>query len=451
MTTTADQWWGSLLDSRFGIIRRLISETLPQNFPQSFHFISSTGADSTRWSDWLADERGAGYALHSRTAAVNAAVGEAIERYCGNLVPPTLRRAAASEFRDANIPHVDPEGLALYSPEQYAQRRFPFVSFNRSLVTDWIPGQDMTNLESNVWVPAALVYPTYPEYAYRSGLPVTNPVYQAGIAAGQDREAAELSALLEVVERDAMTLNWCAGGQLQPLTAPDGLHALFTGPDNTLEVRLFVFPNSFGACVVGALVRDQTTGRLALGSAARVRLEDAVRKAYGEALQLHLFMTDFDNPDGAYMSRIGDDSPLKPWRADRRYLDSYRPDLADVIEYGCHVQLFLDPRMQERFLTELEQSLGVAAEWTTDAGTGTPGADRQAIVEHMVEQGLTPVSVDVTTSDVEAAGTGARVVRVVVPGMYANSPVGRPFLGGDRLTATLAATGGYRLSTPLPH
>lgn len=71
------------------------------------------------------------------------------------------------------------------------------------------------------------------------------------------------------------------------------------------------------------------------------------------------------------------------------------------------------------------------------------------LLDRLADCGLPAVSVDLTTVDV-AAVSSVEVVRVVVPGACASSPLGRPFLGGSRLTAALVGGPGYR-RVPLPH
>ncbi|WP_322752535.1 hypothetical protein [Frankia sp. Cas3] len=56
---------------------------------------------------------------------------------------------------------------------------------------------------------------------------------------------------------------------------------------------------------------------------------------------------------------------------------------------------------------------------------------RQHYLDILAKRNLRAVSVDVTTSDVRAAGLA--VVRVIVPGLYCNPPAAFPYLGGDRL------------------
>jgi ribosomal protein S12 methylthiotransferase accessory factor len=118
---------------------------------------------------------------------------------------------------------------------------------------------------------------------------------------------------------------------------------------------------------------------------------------------------------------------MKPWRADRAYLDDFRADFRDVGDLECQMQLHLDPRAREtvrpwtlagpRRPLESVPSL-------PDRGLGT--------YQHLVERaGYEIVVVDLTTPDV--AASGLRVVRVVVPGLVSNFPAAFPFTGHRRL------------------
>ncbi|MFD4791772.1 YcaO-like family protein [Streptomyces sp. NPDC058459] len=444
-----------LTDPRTGIVRRLSRRPVPDHFPQGFELVASPLCDTTRFCPWPADSAGAGHAFADPDAALGAALGEAAERYCGNLVPDRLVRASYTELRRRGLRAVDPDSLALYGPQQYADPAFPLTAFTRDLTVEWTEGTDLAD-GGAVLVPASLVWVSYVSADVEPRGPRTNPVIQAGLAAGATYEDACLGALCEVVERDAMTIGWHGRAGLRVIRPPDWLDRFARGPHDRLTTRFLAFPSSFGPRVAGALVRDTVTGYLTLGVAARADEDAACLKAYGEALQLQLFTADYDDPTGPYMRAAADPrSPLKPWRAarDYGYGDAYRRDLRDVVDYGCHLQLYLDPRVQDAFERELQRALqeGTGGAEGAEAGRDTapeaaaPTLD--ALVARVGAAGHRAVVVDVTTPDVRAAGP--HVVRVVVPGLYSNTAAGLPFLGGTRLAAALA--GEPRRVLPLPH
>ncbi|WP_131766407.1 YcaO-like family protein [Candidatus Protofrankia californiensis] len=441
----------AILDPRTGIIRRIERNTIAPTLPPEFFMVTAVLSDTTRFSAWASDFAGAGYALLDESAAIGPAVGEAVERYCGNLVPAGLRRATFAELTASGCQVVDPRSVVLFSPTQYGSPRFPFVEFSEDFELEWVCGTQMPT-GAVVWVPANLVWVSYAHRAPARRVPFLNPVLSSGLAAGVDEAGAQWSALCQMVERDALTMAWHGRRPLREVIPPPWLAQLGAGAQGSLTTRFIEFPNEFGMIVIGALVFDETSGHLSMGAACRTTAEPAMRKALAEAFQLQMFVGDLDDPDGSYMRAARrPDSPLKRWRADRFYLDDCRDDLADIVEYCTHLQLFLDPRMQDRLEAELADSITGTVTWES-LDTGAPFAattDPLILAETLARAGHPVVSVDVTTEDVRP--TGMRVVHTLAPGLYSNSSVGLPFRGGTRLAEQLAAVGKPRRDFPLPH
>ncbi|MEZ0167014.1 YcaO-like family protein [Kineococcus sp. LSe6-4] len=418
-----------LVDHRTGIVRSLRAERVPVQFPAGFDLVTATLSDTTRFAPWAADPAGAGYALNDPAAVLGAALGEAVERYCGNAVPEGLAHGSARSLRAAGRRVLDLGALALFSAEQYAEPGFPAAPLDDDLEIEWASSVDGT------LVPASLVWPSYP--GSRRGFPLTNPVVQAGLAAGRTRADALTSAVREIVERDAMTLAWYGERGFTRVREPRWLRDLSRGPGGDLETRYVVLPQEFRIPVLAALVRDRVTGYLSLGTGVADDPVDAALKAFGEALQLQLVLRDHDDPETA-LGRVGGTpgSPLKAWRADRRYGQSYRPDRRDAIDYACHLQLHLDPAVQGEF----EERFAASIDGVVDLSDLRADADP---VRAVLDQGFDLLEVDLTTPDVRALGL--HVLRVVVPGTYSNSAVGLPFLGGTRLDVRRTTR------VPLPH
>lgn len=426
-----------LVDRRTGIIRELVDAVVPQHFPPEFKLIHSYASDSTRFSPWSSDSAGAGYCfdLGDRARPTAAAIGEAVERYCGNIVAKPIVRGLGRALIGTSI---DLSQLARFDAAQYARPQFPFVEPTENLEIDWTRGVDLI-AGSDIWVPAELVWGSYPHYVARTG-PVISPVAQAGLAAGPTTEFAIRNALREIVERDAMTLSWTGRRGVRIVTGvPEALLRL--GNHETLSTRWLAFESDFGIPVLGALVLDHRTGYSTMGTACHEDAQTAAFKSLGEALQLQLLSADYDDPEsGIGRAAASPTSPLAPWRADRRYADVYRSDFADVMDYGCHLQLHLDPEIQTRFDSELADA--VVGEVQLDSLTSH--ADTESV---LTTAGFRPAWVDLTTTDVLRAGL--HVVRVVVPGCLTNAAAGLPFLGSSRLVDSLA--GRAARTIPLPH
>ncbi|ABD13579.1 hypothetical protein ThrDRAFT_03790 [Frankia casuarinae] len=441
----------AILAPRTGIIRRIERNAIPATLPPEFTMYTAVLSDTTRFSAWASDFAGAGYALLDDDAALGPAVGEAVERYCGNLVPAGLRRATHKELTADRATVLDPRSVVLYSPAQYAGPYFPFTEYREDLELEWTSGTDLL-AGTPVWVPAQLVWVSYAHQAQARGFPYLSPVLSAGLAAGMDQRSAQWSAICQMIERDTLTMAWHGRRPLRAITPPPWIAQLAMGAYGSMTTRFVEFPNEFGLVVVGALVHDTATGYLTMGAACRTTTTPALRKALAEAFQLQMFVADLDDSDGPYMRAARNPhSPLKPWRADRRYLDDCRDDLADVVEYCTHLQLFLDSRLQDRLEAELAEALTGTIGWETlDRDARHAGVDDPTVLARTLADAGHPVtSVDVTTEDVRP--TGMRVVHTLAPGLYSNTSVGLPFLGGARLARQLAAAGTTRRDLPLPH
>lgn len=434
----------TLVDGRTGIVRLIRGQPMPPEFPPTLHVVESLVADTSRWSPWPSDPTCAGGVFWDRPAAEAAALGEAAERYSGNLVPPGMRSASYQDLRDRSEAAVDPESLALYGSGQYHWDGFPFVPFTRDLVVRWVVGTDLRT-RSAVLVPASLVWGTYFRSPPGSLEPCTNGVMYAGVAAGPTRAAAERSALLELLERDSMTLCWTSGGSTEEVIPAGWLATLARGPKSEFVTRFVLFPSLVGLPVLGALVTHELTGYVTLGTACRSDAVAAAMKALAEAFQLQLVARQLDDP-ASPLCRLARTRgcPLKPWREDRRYRASYRADRRDMTDLACSLQLHLDPSVWG----PLDPELGAGGR-VRMSDVAPDEADTATITARLADLGVSIVSVDVTTDDVRSLGL--HVVRLVAPGLYSNAPAATPFLGGTRLTAAMAGSGRRPRLEPLPY
>lgn len=422
----------ALVDSRLGLITRVVREPAIEGVPRAFVDVTAEVAATAQFASWIADQVTGGAALGDPERARAAAIGEAVERYCGNAVPDHLPVGSAASLTADGRRVLDLTALALYSDAQYAQPGFPFGPVTPDLNLSWVPGRDLRTGEQ-VWVPAALAYLNL--HRARPAEPAILCQAYAGIAAGDSVEQAEESALAELLERDAVTIWWASAAEAavievagDPVLAPVLADAWAAG----LEVTLLRIPCAFDVPVVGAFVDDPARGVVGFGSACRPTPAAAAEKALTEALVTYTNARELAAQDGAFWSavrsgRLAQD-PYRSWRADRGYRAAFRPDWRDMAVLDVNVQLYLDPVMQGEPLRRLRtprgrDRLGALPSVRGDARTG--------YLDRLRAQGLSAVSVDLTTSDV--ATTGLRVVRVVVPGLYHNAPAAFPLLGGHRL------------------
>jgi len=426
--------WRDLVDQRCGVLTRLELVPPEPEWPRHLVVAVSEVADTWRIAPWASDRVSTGTAFGSTSAALGAAIGEAIERYCGNFVPEDLRRATYEELVIAGAEAIDPGRLALYADWQLASPGCPFVAFARDLPVLWALGERM-DTGTAAYVPASLVWVNY-FLPPREAEPRTNFTMFAGIAAGRTRAEAEASALEELIERDATMIWWHSGAPAVGIRTDPELDALVAAErGGSIRYRLLQIRSVFGVPVVGALIEDDEHEVLGLGVAARCHPREAVQKALAEAVTLRTYALGLLDPEGVIWQSVAEGviegASFKPYRPDRRYADSYRDDFKDVTDLGCQSQIYLDPRMRQHL-----PRVRAPEEWTTleeIPGIAASGAEerRAAYLSLLARQQIEAFSVDLTTPDIRAAGL--HVVRVVAPGLYGNAPAAFQYYGGRRL------------------
>lgn len=428
-----------LVDPRLGLIRRVVRQ--PTALASCVGYAAHVSA-TDRFASWVADRVTGGAALDDEGRARAAAIGEAVERYCGNAVPDGLATASFTDLARAGRRAVDPEDVALHAASQYRRHGFPFVPLTRDLEVAWARGRDLMTGEE-VLVPASLVYLNYFR-GDRAAQPRTNLQAFAGIAAGRSAPHARRSALEEAIERDAATIWWLSGvsaTRLDLTGTPAFARVLAEASACDWEVSCVRIPTGLDVPVVGALVEDHRRGIVAFGTACRAAAEDAAAKALSEAIATHAAAMELADPASAFWQAVGAgravQHPHRPYRPDRAYRDGFRRDWRDLHDLDQNLQLFLDPRMQGTALGRLRGS----GEPTALASVPAVPPDRAVAtyLQRLGAAGLRAVALDLTTTDVAAAGL--HVARVVVPGLYSNAPAAFPLLGGRRLYEEPAAQG----------
>jgi ribosomal protein S12 methylthiotransferase accessory factor len=427
----------ALLDERTGIVVRLQHVRSRRVTSSLIRTVQSWVADMARLYPWANNVVNSGMSIGDDRTSEAIALGEGIERYCGNCVAEEdLRRSSYDALRRAGERAVDPASLVLYSPEQYAAPGFPFVSFTADLEIHWVRGRSLTRDEP-IWVPASLVFVNWYTGRHEGDAPL-HCAHYPGLAAGVDLDAALVNGIEEVIERDAMMVWWHSGRALPPVRLPATVAALFDEVPGDVAGRLFALDNEFGIPVMAAVVEDPRCPLRTMGFAARDTPLAAAVKAFLEAFGLQETARDLQKPDGVYW-RLAAGTPapqvVKSVRSDRRYLDDYRSDFRDVIDLWCQLQIHLDPRAYSR------EGPWSGAGPAVDI-TGLPALPARSVsdLRRAVEaRGYEIVYVDVTTPDV--ALTGMRVVRVLIPGLAPNFPTAFLPLGKGRLLAATAAEG----------
>lgn len=402
-----------------GIVRRLVDVAPVPGVPRRYRAVTAEVADARRLGAWPADRVSLGTAFGDVDAARAAAIGEAVERYCGNRVPPGLRTATAAELRAEGVRHFGPDDLPFFAPWQHERPGFPYRPFTDDVPIAWAEGVEDGE---PCLLPASWVHLNY-HSGQRRREPRLHHLNYAGIATGVDAHDAFRRGLLELVERDALERWWHLGAPTTGIDLADvpGLAAELDGCP--FQVHLVELPTEHPVACVAAVVVDPATGIVAGGGAARFDPVEACAKAVLEAVHTWIFTQGLLDRDG-WVFRSIDAGILAeglylPHRDDRRYRDAGWERVRDL---GAQVQWWLDPRVQDELLHRFTRPERVAAlPATTTLEDLTASLDRA---------GCRVATADLTTPDV--AETPLRVVRVCATGLIPNAPAAFRYLGLPR-------------------
>jgi ribosomal protein S12 methylthiotransferase accessory factor len=221
--------------------------------------------------------------------AAIGAVGECLERYCCAVYNHAdLRYASARELGPGA---VGMDRFELYTERQQAHPQFPFPRWHADLPIHWVPGRSLLD-GGDRWVPASLTYIPY--------VPSNQPGRQAdllalAVSSGQachtDPDAALLSGLCEVIERDAFMLVWSKKLSVPRLDVSGDaeLSALFDRYFACPGLAFHLFDLTLDVPVPTVLcIAEGQSARgpyLCVGAACRPNYRDAVVKAWMEAAQ----------------------------------------------------------------------------------------------------------------------------------------------------------------------
>lgn len=433
-----------LVDPVTGVIRRVREVLSHPRAPRDYVSLTAEVSDARRLGEWPADRVSLGTTFKDPAGARMAAIGEAVERYCGNFIPrlphPEFQETTHRWLRTQGHRVAALEDLPRYASWQLDDPGFPYQELDEDTETLW------TLCDDGTWMPSSLMHLNWRQSGFRH-LPRTHHLNYAGIATGQGTDDARGRGVLEVVERHALETWWhldlpTAG--IDPSSVP-GLEDHLVGGD--LDWWLVVMPNEF-APAVAALVHDPVTGIHAAGFSAKTCPAEAARKAVLEAVHTWIYSQGCVESDGWVFQAV--DAGLMArglyldHREDRRYLDDVGPRFSRVRDLGAHVQVWLDPRVQPlaaRFTDpihgthRLEELFGTG--WTAALGESTTVREMPDVDAQLARHGHRVLTKDLTTTDI--AETPLRVVRSFITGLVPNAPAafgyfGCPALGGGALS-----------------
>jgi ribosomal protein S12 methylthiotransferase accessory factor len=191
--------------------------------------------------------------------AIVPTLAEALERYCTSIFSTDQFVVATAGELGASA--LDLATLPVCSERELAHPRCPLMAPDKDAPMRWVKAISLLD-GKDVYVPAITVY-LHTGYAYRSEriwVPITT-----GCAAHVSYEQALLSAIMEVVERDALSVLWLQRLPLPKIEVdcvPDALEPYWTCYQrSSLQVEYFFFDatTELGIPIVYSIQRNRTS------------------------------------------------------------------------------------------------------------------------------------------------------------------------------------------------
>ena len=402
----------SIVDEEFGLVRWIAEVPQSPGDPKIFNYaVKLAATDEYLPLRCFTNNGGAGL---TREGAYRAALGEAVERYCSSaFFKEDLIFGTYAEIQRGGRA-IGPGDIALFHPAQ--REHIHYSWFTESTKLCWRLGRSLTHGDP-VYVPASLVHVPYYGFYRDEGEESIGPGISTGQASGYSEDAALLSGLYEVIERDAVSILW-----LNRLPVPKidvasspALAAIVAEhfERDGIECTLFDMTLDIAVPSVFALMIDRTgpTPMICTGGATHSNPEHAAEKALVEAAQTLQWARYLGKRDAPFI---------------------IEPDYANIDDFEKHVYLYGYGNRLRSFDFLIDSARTVALDSLPGAAYDSTADELRGVRTRVEARGYEVLAVDLTTVDV--AECGFSVAKVLVPQLQQLEGDHRHrFLGGPRI------------------
>jgi ribosomal protein S12 methylthiotransferase accessory factor len=145
---------------------------------------------------------GEGFSFESEELAALKALMEGFERFSLYTIEQPIFTSSINALQGE---YLHPSAVVGFSANQLSQPKFQQFHYDQDTEFGWVKGQSLSTKEQPTWLPAQLIYLTYPK-------PKTEPTIHfplsTGAAAGTSKERAIANGIYEIVERDAFMITY---------------------------------------------------------------------------------------------------------------------------------------------------------------------------------------------------------------------------------------------------
>lgn len=395
LTSQADgELFSVLVSPRVGIIRSLLRMSTDVVEPTPVVLYEARLSDfDFRGAEAKRTRAGVGKGK-TDDEAIKGAIGEAIERYCA--WQPNYEAILEASSKELGSRAISPPEFVMYSDTQYEKKEIPYRPFDEKRKVGWVRGRSLLE-DEDVFVPASLAYLGHFGQRVDEEMCLNT---SNGLAAGSSLDAAVLSGLYELIERDGFLITWMNKLSVAEINfdAPSGLpHYIRTFYQRFgIEIRVFNVTTDIPVYVMMGFAIDRSgdgpTAVVGLGCS--LDPVEALKKALLEVCQGRVSET---------------------WRYRQRSPHERIRSFQDVRKLEDHGALFAEPEMLGELAFLLETSRFQRLGDLANLSHGDVTADLTTCVKMLRETGSRVAYVDLTTPDVDPLGF--RVVRAIATGL----------------------------------
>jgi ribosomal protein S12 methylthiotransferase accessory factor len=387
------------ISNKIGLVNIFRRAHLQNSDPRIVAYSASTANAGALTDSFVHLAGGAGVTWKD---AFLATIGEAVERYGSSFYDlGRLKKGSARDFDSADI--ILPAKYALFAKEQYATEGFKFVPFNDDTEIYWDTATDLTDGKMK-YLPASFIY-----MPFSADPRLISEQISTGYAVHSDPNRALLSAICEVVERDAFMISWMNMLDLKKFRIDGELKKFVDSiiPEH-FELHLLDMTTDLNVpSVLGILKGSHDFGDfIVVCACSRFDFFSAAKKTIVELCQSVPY----------FRSLLELDKDYSDFYAVKAFIDHSLFYLHRK-EYQPIFDKWLDTKPTLKLTVEVVPE---------------PDVQLKHIVQSFRQLGYPVLVKDKTTVDLEQAGF--YLVRAVCPGLiHLNGTYGAYYLGGERL------------------
>jgi len=398
---TTEEYVSKLVDPKVGLIKRVVTNTIPPDEPNVF-FVGSEMGNTNRYTKlWFTNKVSSSVKLTKDEATI-AAIGETVERYCACLYDESEMIFGNYEELHSTYPLINPKDVHLFSDRQYQTPGFPFHRFTKDLKIHWMKAKTIG--DEKCYIPSQFVYMNFfnkPLFTYNTS---------NGLACGKSYEEAAYRAICELIERDAIMGVWYNGLSMPLIEYNNNIKEFVkkifrNGIQTRFEINVIDITTEFNVpTYLSILMKD---GILAgVGASANLDSFEAITKAILEAIH------------EAIWSRIKEKKEKKMFK-----------DFSDIKVFDDHMAYYVN----EEGMGKLEFLWAGGMKKFQDRNKGKKFKELLYKLKDILRtNNIRLYLIDITTPDIKDAGL--RVVRAYSPDLIPiNANYKFRFLGVPRI------------------